>query len=86
MAKVLPMAFPPTVRAATSADMTRDTTCGQEKVKCVRIWDAMVAEAEPETTPQISPTTSLQMELTRSALRSKEIAYLAPGTFRAAME
>ena len=46
----------------------------------------MVAEAEPETTPQISPTTSLQMELTRSAFRSRRMDSWAPGTFRAAME
>ena len=45
----------------------------------------MVAEAEPDTTPQMSPTTSLQMELTRSAFRRRLMAALAPGTFRAAM-
>ena len=36
--------------------------------------------------PQMSPTTSLQMELTRSALRRSRMASWEPGTFRAAME
>ena len=80
------MAFPPTVRPATMADMTRGITCLAENVKCCMTCTAMVAEAEPDTTPQMSPTTSLQMELTRSAFRSSLIDYLAPGTFRAAME
>ena len=34
------------------------------------VEEAPAAEAEPETTPQISPTTSLQIELTRSAFLS----------------
>ena len=36
--------------------------------------DVLTAEAEPETTPQISPITSLQIELTFSALRKSFIA------------
>ena len=80
------MALPPTVSPATSADMTRETPRGQPTSTWVRISAAMVADALPETTPQISPTTSLQMELTRSALRRSRMASWEPGTFRAAME
>ena len=83
---VLPMALPPTVRPATRADITRETALGQPDSTLARISAAMVAEALPDTTPQISPTTSLQMELTRSALRRRRIASWAPGTFRDAME
>ncbi len=85
-ANTLPTALPPTVSPATRADMTRLTPLGQETSTLARISAAMVAEAEPEMTPQISPTTSLQMELTRSALRSRRMAAWAPGTFRAAIE
>ena len=69
-AKPLPMAFPPTVNAATKLDISSDTISGQPNSKFAKICAAMVADAEPDTTPQISPTTSLQMELTRSAFRS----------------
>ena len=86
MANVLPTAFPPTVKPATSADIIRDIILGHEKSKLYKICAAIVAEAEPETTPQISPTTSLQMELTRSAFRSSRMASCAPGIFRAAIE
>ena len=74
IANVLPIALPPTVNPATSADIKSVTSCGTEKAKFCSTCAAMVAEAEPETTPQISPTTSLQMELTRSALRRSWIA------------
>ena len=87
MAKVLPIALPPTVSAATVADMVRVMSLGQEKPGMVAITSAAImADAEPDTTPQISPMTSLQMELTLSALRSSLIASWAPGTFLAAME
>ena len=45
MAKVFPMALPPTVRPATRADITRDTILGQVNSKLFRICAAMVAEA-----------------------------------------
>ena len=80
------MAFPPTVRPAAKADIIRETPLGQPTSALARISVAMVAEAEPETTPQISPNTSLQMELTRYALRSKRMASWAPGTFLDAIE
>ena len=57
-----------------------------QKVKTAAIEAKLRAAAEPETTPQISPTTSLHMELTRSALRSKRIDSCAPGTFLDAIE
>lgn len=86
MANVLPMALPPTVKPATNADIKSVATWGNVNEKFCRICAAMVAEAEPETTPQISPITSLQMELTRSAFRKSRMACMLPGTFRAAME
>ena len=46
----------------------------------------MTAEAEPETTPQMSPTTSLQKEDTLGALRMRRMASLASGRLRAAIE
>ena len=86
MAKVLPMALPPTVRPAASEDMAREIPLGQSGWVFVKIRAVMVADALPDTTPQISPTTSQQIELTRSALRSRRMACWAPITFRAAME
>ena len=71
---VLPMALPPTVSPATNADISRPTPLGHPTSTWFSTSNAMVAEAEPDTTPQISPTTSLQMELTRSALRSRRMA------------
>lgn len=44
----------------------------------------MAVAAEPLTMPQISPTTSLQKLETRSELRARIKACLAPGTFLAA--
>ena len=46
---------------------------------------AMTAEAEPEMTPQISPMTSLQNELTRFAFRSSRNASGASATLRDAI-
>ena len=59
---------------------------GSAKEKFCRTWAAIVADADPETTPHISPTTSLQIELTRSALLKRRIASALPGTLRAAIE
>ncbi len=64
-AKPLPTALPPTVRPAAKADISSEMICGQEQSKFARMEAAMVADALPDTTPQISPTTSLQIELTR---------------------
>ena len=86
IANVLPIAFPPTVTPATSADIISETILGHVKSKLCSTCAAMVADAEPDTTPQISPTTSLQMELTRSALRKRRIASMLPGTFLEAIE
>ena len=86
MAMDLPKALPPTVIPATRADIksctARDKTVGMP----MTAWVAMTAEAEPEMTPQISPTTSLQKEETRYAFRSSRMASVASGIFFAAME
>ena len=85
-AKVLPIALPPTVNPAANADIIREIPLGHPTCALAKINAAIVADAEPDTTPQMSPTTSLQIELTRSALRKRRIASWAPGTFREAME
>ena len=46
----------------------------------------MVAAAEPEMTPQISPMTSLQNDDTRPAFRISFSACVASGTLRDAIE
>ena len=51
-----------------------------------RICAAIVADAEPDTTPQISPTTSLQILDTLLALRSRYKDSFAPFSLWAAME
>ena len=86
MAKDFPSALPPTVKPATKADIPKLTKFPLVRSKLVIICAAMVAAAAPETTPQMSPMTSLQIEATRSACRSSIIHSLAPGTFFAAME
>lgn len=49
------------------------------------IFATMLAPAAPERTPQTSPITSLQMELTLSAFLIKLMACLLPLTFLAAI-
>ena len=80
---ILAQALPAIVTPDTSADMISCATVSE--LSMVRARTATTAEAEPDTTPQISPTTSLQKLETFSALRSRCRASAAPGTFLAAM-
>ena len=50
----LPQAFPAIVTPATTADMINCETVSE--LICVSVLTAITADAEPETTPQISPT------------------------------
>lgn len=70
IANVFPTAFPPTVTAATSALIPSVTIVAFVLSMPSTARAAMTAAAEPEMTPQISPMTSLQNELTRFAFRS----------------
>lgn len=80
---ILAAGLPAIVTPDTSADMISCATVSE--LSMVRARTATTAEAEPDTTPQISPTTSLQKLETFSALRSRCRASAAPGTFLAAM-
>ena len=57
------MAFPPTVIAETRPHRRRfNIICFvDEPPKVIAIFMAIVAAAEPDMTPQMSPITSLQM-------------------------
>ena len=69
----MPIALPPTVNPAANADIIREIPLGHPTCALAKINAAIVADAEPDTTPQMSPTTSLQIELTRSALRRRRM-------------
>ena len=86
MAKDLPHAFPPTVSPAASADMASVRTISRMPGCIASTRAAMVAAAEPEMTPQISPMTSLQNDDTRPAFRISFSACVASGTLRDAIE
>ena len=86
MAKDLPQAFPPTVSPAASADMESVMKSSFAPGRIAQSRAAIVAAAEPEMTPQISPITSLQNEDTRPAFRMSFKASPASGTFREAIE
>ena len=63
------------------AHLSGDENIPQPGVISATTFAAINADAEPDTTPQISPTTSLQKEETRSACRSMRIAVAASGFF-----
>ena len=85
IANVFPTAFPPTVTAATSALIPSVTIVAFVLSMPSTARAAMTAAAEPEMTPQISPMTSLQNELTRFAFRSSFSASGASATLRDAI-
>ena len=86
MAKDLPQAFPPTVSPAASADI-ESVIASSCMLGCIdHTRTAIVADAEPEITPQISPITSLQKDDTRPAFRMSFRASPASGTLREAIE
>ena len=77
LAKVFPKALPPIVRAATRPDTTREIKTFSVDRSFIR-FATIIADVLPDTIPEISPTTSLQILATFSAFFIRRSASAAP--------